>query len=68
MLVWLSIKIVLAYRVVAPTRLRDSCLFEPTCSEYAILALKKYGFLKGWKMAFSRIGRCKQPNGGIDYP
>lgn len=68
MLVWLSIKFILFYRAVAPQRLRDSCLYEPTCSEYSVLALKKYGFIKGWSLSLKRITSCKQPNGGIDYP
>ncbi|MCS6101929.1 MULTISPECIES: membrane protein insertion efficiency factor YidD [Shewanella] len=67
-MVWLSIKLILMYRVIAPTRLRESCLFEPTCSEYAIIALKKYGFLKGWFLSIKRIVGCKQPHGGVDYP
>ncbi len=68
MLVFLSIRFIHFYRAVAPQRLRGACLFEPTCSEYAILALNKYGFIKGWRLALNRIGRCKQPNGGSDYP
>ncbi len=67
-MVWLSIKLILMYRVIAPQRLRDSCLFEPTCSEYTILALKKYGFIQGWATSFKRITHCQQPNGSIDYP
>ena len=67
-LVWFSIRLILLYRIVAPKRLRDSCLFEPTCSEYAVLALKKYGFLKGSSLSLKRIASCKQPHGGIDYP
>ncbi|ADZ91984.1 membrane protein insertion efficiency factor YidD [Marinomonas mediterranea] len=67
-MIWLSIKLILFYRAIAPKRLRNSCLFEPTCSEYAILALKKYGFSKGWSLSFKRITNCKQPNGGVDYP
>lgn len=68
MLVYLSIKLIGLYRLIAPHRLRGACLYKPTCSEYAILALQKFGFLKGWRMAFKRIGRCKQPFGGVDYP
>ncbi|WP_406681938.1 membrane protein insertion efficiency factor YidD [Shewanella subflava] len=67
-MVWLSIRCIYIYRYFAPQKLRDSCLYEPTCSEYAILALRKYGFLSGWRKAFKRIYSCKQPNGGIDYP
>ncbi|ELO4023032.1 membrane protein insertion efficiency factor YidD [Vibrio fluvialis] len=67
-MVWLSIRLIYLYRIIAPNKLRQSCLFEPSCSEYAILALKKHGFVKGWQVALNRISRCKQPNGGVDYP
>ncbi|EPZ5901347.1 membrane protein insertion efficiency factor YidD [Vibrio fluvialis] len=67
-MVWLSIRLIYLYRIIAPNKLRQSCLFEPSCSEYAILALKKHGFVKGWQVALIRISRCKQPNGGVDYP
>lgn len=46
-----------------------SCRFYPTCSEYAILAIKKYGALKGGFKAMWRILRCNPfSKGGIDYP
>lgn len=67
-MVWLSIRLIYFYRFIAPKRLRLSCLFKPSCSEYTILALRKYGFIVGWSKSFSRIYKCKQPNGGIDYP
>jgi len=35
-----------------------SCRFVPTCSEYALQALKKYGALKGSYLAIKRILRC----------
>lgn len=45
------------------------CRFYPTCSEYAILAVKKYGFLKGVLKSAYRILRCNPfSKGGIDYP
>ncbi|TCJ98803.1 hypothetical protein EV694_1230 [Volucribacter psittacicida] len=68
MLVKLSIKFIKLYQRLAPTKIREGCRFEPTCSNYAILALTKYGFIKGWKMAINRLKRCKYPNGGEDYP
>lgn len=43
------------------------CRFHPTCSEYAIEAIDKYGALKGGFMAFKRILRCNPFNkGGYD--
>ncbi|MCL4118360.1 UNVERIFIED_CONTAM: hypothetical protein GTU68_008617, partial [Idotea baltica] len=65
---WLSIKLIFFYRTIAPKSLRDSCLFEPSCSEYTLLALKKYGFIKGWSLSYKRLTSCKQPNGGVDFP
>jgi putative membrane protein insertion efficiency factor len=47
----------------------SSCRFEPTCSNYAILAIEKYGILKGGLKALWRILRCNPwSKGGIDYP
>ncbi|MDO4563458.1 MAG: membrane protein insertion efficiency factor YidD [Clostridia bacterium] len=37
---------------------RPSCRFIPTCSEYAIEAIEKYGALKGSYLAVRRILRC----------
>lgn len=45
------------------------CRFYPTCSEYAILAIKKYGPIKGFCKAVWRILRCNPfSKGGIDMP
>lgn len=40
------------------------CRFRPTCSEYAILALEKYGFWKGGFKAIGRVMRCNPWNKG----
>ncbi len=46
---------------------RPSCRFIPTCSEYALLALEKYGALKGSYLALRRILRCNPfHKGGYD--
>ncbi|MEG6565624.1 membrane protein insertion efficiency factor YidD [Thermoanaerobacterium saccharolyticum] len=44
-----------------------SCRFYPTCSQYAVDAIMKYGILKGGMMALWRILRCNPFNpGGYD--
>jgi uncharacterized protein len=44
-----------------------SCRFYPTCSEYAIQAIEKYGIFKGGTKAVWRILRCNPFNkGGFD--
>lgn len=43
-----------------------SCRYTPTCSEYAIIAIKKYGVFKGGWLTVKRICRC-HPWGGHGY-
>lgn len=43
-----------------------ACRFTPTCSQYAVIALKKYGPFKGGYLAVRRILRC-HPWGGSGY-
>ncbi len=43
------------------------CRFTPTCSQYAIEALEKYGFFKGGWMAFLRLMRCNPFSGRSGY-
>ena len=43
-----------------------SCRFTPTCSSYAIEALKKHGPIKGGYLATKRILKC-HPWGGSGY-
>lgn len=44
-----------------------SCIYEPTCSVYAMQAIEKYGALKGGIMAIKRILRCHPYHkGGYD--
>lgn len=59
---------VLAYKAFAPERVRGRCRFEPSCSTYMILAIKKYGLFIGLFKGIRRIMRCKPPNGGTDFP
>jgi putative membrane protein insertion efficiency factor len=52
------IAIIKFYRkYISPMR-QPCCRFIPTCSQYAIEALEKYGAIKGSWLAFRRIMRC----------
>ena len=59
---------ILIYQKYAPEKLRLSCLYTPTCSEYMLLSIEKYGLLKGCKKGIRRLCRCHYPNGGEDIP
>lgn len=43
-----------------------ACRFSPTCSEYTLQALKKYGLFRGGWLAVKRIAKC-HPWGGSGY-
>ena len=46
---------------------RKSCRFVPTCSDYAVEALNKYGALKGFGLSAWRVIRCNPfCKGGYD--
>jgi len=50
-----------------PSRvLPPSCRFQPSCSAYAITALRRYGALRGSWLAARRLARC-HPWGGQGY-
>ena len=55
---------VLAYRAVFSPWVGHNCRYDPTCSAYALEALRKHGGIKGGWLALRRIGRC-HPWGGV---
>ena len=60
-------KLIRVYQLVVSPYLGNNCRFYPSCSNYAIEAIEKFGVLKGIKMAFFRILKCNPWGGsGID--
>lgn len=51
---------------ISPLKGTSTCRFIPTCSEYALQAVEKYGALKGSYLVIRRILRCR-PFGGGGY-
>ena len=63
------IGIIKLYQHYAPEEIRRRCVFMPTCSEYAILAIRKYGFIIGLYKSYYRLFyRCRGNIYQIDYP
>jgi putative membrane protein insertion efficiency factor len=63
---WLLIQLVLLYRVTLGRLLGGHCRFHPSCSQYAIDAVTRYGALRGSWKAVKRVARC-HPLGGQGY-
>ena len=66
LLTWLLILFVRIYQRFISPLTPPSCRFTPTCSQYALEALRKYGPLKGSWLALKRLLRC-HPWGGSGY-
>lgn len=57
------------YQRYAPENIRRRCLFKPTCSEYAILAVQKYGVIRGLYKTYVRLfKKCKGRIYMVDEP
>lgn len=54
------------YRLVFSPWVGFNCRYQPTCSAYALDALRRYGAIRGGWLALKRIGRCN-PWGGCGY-
>ena len=66
LLAWLLIMFVRLYQRFISPLTPPSCRFTPTCSQYALEALRKYGPFKGSWLALKRLLRC-HPWGGSGY-
>ncbi|MEM9228996.1 MAG: membrane protein insertion efficiency factor YidD [Pseudomonadota bacterium] len=56
-----------AYRLIGSPWVGRSCRFHPSCSTYAMEALRKHGGLRGGWLTLRRISRCHPLGGsGID--
>ena len=63
---YLLIALIKFYRFGISPLLPASCRFIPTCSQYGLEAVKRFGFLKGLYLTIRRIMRCR-PGGGQGY-
>ena len=62
----IAVFLIMCYKVIISPLLPPCCRFVPTCSEYALIAFKRYGFKKGFVLTWKRLIRCR-PGGGSGY-
>jgi putative membrane protein insertion efficiency factor len=64
---WLSIALIRLYQLAVSPAIPPSCRFAPSCSQYALEAVQRYGAVKGWFLGLRRLARCHPWNpGGFD--
>lgn len=66
LLIRLLVVPILFYRRYVSPLMPPSCRFTPTCSQYALEAIRKHGPFKGLYLAVRRLLRC-HPFGGSGY-
>ena len=66
---WFGILCIRLYQHYAPEEVRRRCLLKPTCSEYAIIVLRKYGLIIGGIKIWIRLKyKCRGSVYHIDEP
>jgi len=60
------IALIKCYQWIVSPWIGPKCRYTPSCSEYGVQALKKYGLFKGGWLTLKRISRC-HPWGGHGY-
>jgi uncharacterized protein len=65
---YVGIGTVYLYRYTLGLLVAGRCKYHPSCSQYAIDALREYGFMRGSALAGWRLLRCNPwSHGGVDY-
>jgi putative membrane protein insertion efficiency factor len=63
----LLLLLIKTYRLLVSPWLGNHCRFAPTCSDYALTAIERFGVLRGGWLALRRVGRCHPWHaGGLD--
>lgn len=63
----IGIILIKLYKLILSPLIGKSCKFHPTCSDYAIESIEKYGLFKGSYKAGKRIFKCNPfTSGGYD--
>ena len=62
-----ALSLIRAYKLAVSPYLPSTCIYQPTCSEYAAEAIEMHGVTKGSWMGIKRLARCNPfVTGGFD--
>jgi putative membrane protein insertion efficiency factor len=61
------VAVIRAYQKLVSPRLGANCRYRPTCSEYAVESIQRFGVARGSWLALGRLSRCHPLRpGGFD--
>ncbi len=61
---WFVTRIIRSYQLIISPLIGPRCRFQPTCSDYTLIAINKYGLRKGAWLGAKRLVRCHPLNAG----
>ena len=68
-LTWMALLLIGGYRRLVPLYRKPTCRFTPSCSNYMMLSIRKYGLWNGGRRGLHRLRRCVGfLPGGLDLP
>lgn len=66
---WVAMVLIRGYQLLISPFFPPSCKYYPSCSAYALEAVRVQGFFKGTGLAVWRVLRCNPwSRGGVDFP
>ena len=63
---WLMVRVVRGYQLLVSPLIGNNCRYQPTCSQYCIEAIERFGVWRGSWLTLRRLARC-HPWGGSGY-
>lgn len=65
----IAVMLIKLYQRTAPDSIRSKCVCQPTCSNYALMAIEKYGIWRALPKIYHRVVHtCNGEPTIIDYP
>lgn len=66
---WLGLGLIYFYKFAISPLLPHGCIYQPTCSTYTLICIKRFGIIHGSWLGLKRILRCTPHHkGGLDVP
>jgi hypothetical protein len=56
--IWVALTLIPAYQVMISSSMKRTCIYEPTCSRFAMAVIRRDGLVRGLRSVTARLRRC----------